>query len=1180
MLEDPANLFVVDLATVASESAGVPVLVQVVACLFLGCCFEALPSTTPSTEHSTSSGGSIGDDPSSLLNRKSFLSMIDSRIGLSRFTDILKKPLSTRSTTMKDSSMHSYSSFFITPDFRIFYQNQVDAIRAGIFEYYTGTGSGDSSAAMGDAMQQQLIGMQKERIVELEQQIAVLKGQNSTASDSTTTGSSDNNSNNKTTTTSEIETKLREQITQLEETVQLKQTALTAAQEEQNLLKISTDTTITQLQLEFSQLKSHLHIIQNEKNNLIQENLLLKEQYNNTVNSVSSNNNDEIIQLKQNIINEHEENKKLKEIIEQKERKILLLFDEIQSKQPIDNNIENKILNLENRNAKLKQELWEKDLEIEKLIALNTNPNATTSTIVNAINSDGIISDFSEVPLIASPVPADICIQEFRLVSNSTLSLIRTLGLNDSIQEFYILEESLNSEETTLHQRCQAVEELLTQCSDALCQCIGECSDITEGAGLHQLEGDEGSVLRVLDCCRQLKQAVDETTHSVDDSEIEHLRLQVEVLERQLNESERDRIELNDTLIELDTKLSTTQQQLEVFTSEAATVSTSSTVEAQSAWETERTTLQSENNNLQTLLRESTEKVDTLTSSLSEAEDQYRQSIRAIEDLQTQLEGVRSSSNQSTAEIRTELETVRTELMQAEHSVVDLSNQLTLEQKQTAQRLAELTKELTSQFEKEQSASTLKLEQKTAELTAELEAARASLSAQETEHAQVLEQRVAELTADIETLRATATEKEAQHTQCLSELQTMLEQGTTERENMKVAHDAELLKLVDEHKTAQSQWNSEHESVQAKLAAVEALVETGGVENQNLQAELRAVRLAVEQTLAAQQAELDAQSLLAVQYYSTTVLLQSEQSASQSLAIDTQRQREYLEIQLTALTHELTAQSTEITTTTNRIEVLQAELDALHMQYNQEVSALNDKLESERQLSSQYSTELSIVRTKHEEELATQDKNYAELLISNENMTNLYTNSQNEIDNLKQQILTYKNEEYNLHSNITILQEKLQSEELLVTQLRSTYESTSTSNTALKTQEIELKRLSSMINQFSIDLNKKELSLQNITTQLRRKEGEYAGILSTYESIKIENEQLRSENESLNDNNYKNNKIIKDKEREIQSLQCNLQSERVELELLRDKGNSESSSSSRVQDSSSKLNRYDIIIVL
>ena len=162
MLEDPANLFVVDLASLT--------LVQVAACLFLGC-FGALPvnTNTNTPPFSGSSGSGIISTEDTILNRTSFLKMIDSRIGINRFTEILNKPIVAR--TMHKAVAQSYASLFISPDFFQFHQKQVKAIQSGMFEVYMGAG-GVSTGNMGDSMQQQLIEMQKEKIAQLEAQLS------------------------------------------------------------------------------------------------------------------------------------------------------------------------------------------------------------------------------------------------------------------------------------------------------------------------------------------------------------------------------------------------------------------------------------------------------------------------------------------------------------------------------------------------------------------------------------------------------------------------------------------------------------------------------------------------------------------------------------------------------------------------------------------------------------------------------------------------------------------------------------------------------------------------------------------------------------------------------------------------------------------------------------------------
>ena len=62
-----------------------PFLSQVAACLFLGSCFTALkdPNQTEGRP----------EDQSNHLTQFSFLSMLDSRVGLTRFVDMLRRPL-------------------------------------------------------------------------------------------------------------------------------------------------------------------------------------------------------------------------------------------------------------------------------------------------------------------------------------------------------------------------------------------------------------------------------------------------------------------------------------------------------------------------------------------------------------------------------------------------------------------------------------------------------------------------------------------------------------------------------------------------------------------------------------------------------------------------------------------------------------------------------------------------------------------------------------------------------------------------------------------------------------------------------------------------------------------------------------------------------------------------------
>lgn len=150
LLDDPANLNILDIATTASESAGVPKPVQISACLFLGACYHALNDDT--NEREKLSGG---------ISKAALLSMIDGRIGLPRFTELLKLPLGQR--TSKSSTL---GSLFFLPSFRRFYERLVDAVMQSLFEHYSGNLDASSSS------EKQIIAIQQSRIAELEAALA------------------------------------------------------------------------------------------------------------------------------------------------------------------------------------------------------------------------------------------------------------------------------------------------------------------------------------------------------------------------------------------------------------------------------------------------------------------------------------------------------------------------------------------------------------------------------------------------------------------------------------------------------------------------------------------------------------------------------------------------------------------------------------------------------------------------------------------------------------------------------------------------------------------------------------------------------------------------------------------------------------------------------------------------
>ena len=112
--------------------------------------------------------------------------MINSKIGLTRFTDILKRPLliaaprsssgtapgsASNAASFETTSPLSYSSksFFFCRSYKKFYVKQVDRIVGTIFDFYTGANALKNDSA--SSPYEQVIEMQKQKITELQHQL-------------------------------------------------------------------------------------------------------------------------------------------------------------------------------------------------------------------------------------------------------------------------------------------------------------------------------------------------------------------------------------------------------------------------------------------------------------------------------------------------------------------------------------------------------------------------------------------------------------------------------------------------------------------------------------------------------------------------------------------------------------------------------------------------------------------------------------------------------------------------------------------------------------------------------------------------------------------------------------------------------------------------------------------------
>lgn len=339
LFEDPLLFFVLDLTTSGSESAGVPLGVQVMACFFLGISFLALP-TNINQSNSTES--------SFMHSRTSFLSMIDNRIGLNRFMDILRRPLQGNSSVQNNN-------FFITKGFRSYFEQQVEMIRVNMYEIFVDPNGINSANKTVDSSNNliQIIEVQKNRISELEEIVksGVSSGvPTSHAPDAITSDPSDRGNSNKV-----------------------------------NIL----DAEVKQLKEKIELLNQMISDRELDMSNVVQARNCLQEE--------NSTMNDEVVYLKSSINELSKTNAELQNSYDAINRKYKLLENELtEDKDGTQQRIlqlTTKINELETRNSELKQELWNAQDIIKNSSAVlppqqsSNNINVTDSKLLESLRS-------------------------------------------------------------------------------------------------------------------------------------------------------------------------------------------------------------------------------------------------------------------------------------------------------------------------------------------------------------------------------------------------------------------------------------------------------------------------------------------------------------------------------------------------------------------------------------------------------------------------------------------------------------------------------------------------------------------------------------------------------------------------------------------------------------------------
>jgi chromosome segregation ATPase len=108
-----------------------------------------------------------------------------------------------------------------------------------------------------------------------------------------------------------------------------------------------------------------------------------------------------------------------------------------------------------------------------------------------------------------------------------------------------------------------------------------------------------------------------------------------------------------------------------------------------------------------------------------------------------------------------------------------------------------------------------------------------------------------------------------------------------------------------------------------------------------------------------------------------------------------------------------------------------------------------------------------------------------------------------------------------------------------------------TSNDPFRSQDHELRRISLSADKLSKDLHARELEVQSLQGQLRRKEGEVAGLSSALKSFETDMEAVRTENEELTERLAAGERQLKDLRRELSSQAASAQLEQGEIEGLK-----------------------------
>jgi chromosome segregation ATPase len=400
MLEDPSNLFVVELASQSSENAGVSQHLQVMCCLFLGCVFESFAESPTSTE------------PDS-LSRNSILAMIDAKIGLSRFSDLIKIPTAVTSLSARQHHSDGANNFsfsdspedvYFVEAYQKFYKSQVRIIKTAIYSFYSGSGNAsiedDSTSS-----ETKIIKMQIETIAELELELKRAQSSPNSAEDSTAQVQAvecdDKVNALKIALASKEEDidHLRSRDARLQEQVRALTSQLHDLSGLNDALACKHASDTEEASSSMQDLQSRLDAAESIANKLENENRSLLEKEGNFVvdGTQLSQKDAEIVLLKEEVLSLLEGKRIMTDEVKTTKRQLHLLEEELKSPMPFEKINENKISGLEKRNTDLKTQVWEMESVVKSMQMTFAAESSTIQTavvdLVHLLEAEGEVGD-------------------------------------------------------------------------------------------------------------------------------------------------------------------------------------------------------------------------------------------------------------------------------------------------------------------------------------------------------------------------------------------------------------------------------------------------------------------------------------------------------------------------------------------------------------------------------------------------------------------------------------------------------------------------------------------------------------------------------------------------------------------------------------------------------------------